>query len=269
MSEPILRAIGLEKRYPIGRSGSLGLRSGPEIDAVRGVDLHIDAGETVALVGESGSGKSTTGRLLLGLEAPSAGSVLYHGRDLREFDRDGWRRFRRGVQVVFQDPFGSLNPRQTVRSMLGEALTVHGVVESPAVPARIERLLSLVGLDVTAADRYPHQFSGGQRQRLGIARALSVEPELIVADEPVSALDVSVRAQVLNLLLDLQHELDLAVLFIAHDLALVRHVADRTAVMAEGRIVEQGPTGEIFALPGHDRTRELLAAILPPPGQSP
>ena len=261
MSEPILRAEGLEKRYLTGRSGPAGLRRPVEVEAVRGIDLEIHSGETLALVGESGSGKSTTGRLLLGLEPPSAGRVLYRGRDLAEFDRATWSMFRRRTQIVFQDPYGSLNPRLTVGSMLREALTFHGLAPDNGTSERVTELLILVGLDPSAATRYPHEFSGGQRQRIGIARALSVEPELIVADEPVSALDVSVQAQVLNLLGDLQAELGLTYLFIAHDLAVVRHVADRTAVMLEGRIVEEGPTENVFADPQHPYTREMLTSI--------
>ena len=258
MSEPILRAEGLEKRYSTGRSGPAGLRRPVQVEAVRGIDLEIHAGETLALVGESGSGKSTTGRLLLGLEPPSAGRVLYRGRDLADFDRATSSMFRRRTQVVFQDPYGSLNPRHTVGGMLAEALTFHGLAFENDTSERVAELLALVGLDESASARYPHEFSGGQRQRIGIARALSVEPELIVADEPVSALDVSVQAQVLNLLADLQVELGLTYLFISHDLAVVRHVADRTAVMFEGKIVEEGSTERVFADPQHPYTRELL-----------
>jgi ABC-type oligopeptide transport system ATPase subunit len=269
VSEPILRAEGLEKRYSTGGSGPAGLRRPVQVEAVRGIDLEIHAGETLALVGESGSGKSTTGRLLLGLESPSAGRVLYRGRDLANFDRATWSMFRRRAQIVFQDPYGSLNPRLTVGGMLREALTFHGLAPDYGTSERVTELLTLVGLDPSAAARYPHEFSGGQRQRIGIARALSVEPELIIADEPVSALDVSVQAQVLNLLGDLQAELGLTYLFIAHDLAVVRHVADRTAVMFEGRIVEEGPTENVFADPQHPYTRELLSSIPRPPARVP
>jgi ABC-type oligopeptide transport system ATPase subunit len=237
------------------------MRRRGQVEAVRGIDLEIRAGETVALVGESGSGKSTTGRLLLGLELPSSGRVLYRGQDLAELDRAGWSTFRRRTQIVFQDPYGSLNPRLTVGGMLREALSFHGLAPDHDMTDRVAGLMALVGLDASAAGRYPHEFSGGQRQRIGIARALSVEPDLIVLDEPVSALDASVQAQVLNLLADLQRELGLAYLFIAHDLAVVRRVADRTAVMFEGLIVEQGPTGSVFDDPQHRYTRELLSSI--------
>ncbi|MFO7586991.1 MAG: ATP-binding cassette domain-containing protein [Gemmatimonadota bacterium] len=264
----ILRGEGLEKRYASGRAGPAVGRRAAEVHAVRGVDLEVREGETLALVGESGSGKSTTGRLLLGLEPPSAGRVLYRGRDLAELDRPERAAFRRRAQIVFQDPFGSLNPRLTVGGMLREALAVHGLARGREAARRVDELLDMVGLDPSAAARYPHEFSGGQRQRIGIARALSVEPELIVCDEPVSALDVSVQAQVLNLLADLQERLRLAYLFIAHDLGVVRHVADRTAVMYLGRVVEEGPTADLFERPLHPYARDLLRSIprLPGPG---
>lgn len=269
MNEPLLRAERLEKSYRTGGSGGAGPGRARRVDAVRGVDLEIHSGETLALVGESGSGKSTTGRLLLGLESPTAGRVLYRGRDLAEFGRSDWSWFRREAQIVFQDPYGSLNPRLTVGAMLREAIAFHGLARGSAATERIDSLLALVGLDPSAADRYPHEFSGGQRQRIGIARALSVEPELVVLDEPVSALDVSVRAQVLNLLADLRVELGLTCLLIAHDLAVVRHIADRTAVMLEGRIVEHGPTARVFAEPRHEYTRELLGSMPGPPSRVP
>lgn len=269
MSEPILRGEALEKRYASGRAGPAVGRRGAEVHAVRGVDLEIREGETLALVGESGSGKSTTGRLLLGLEPPTAGCVLWRGRDIAELRKSERATFRRRAQIVFQDPFGSLNPRLTVGGMLREALTVHGLARGRDATHRIGELLEMVGLDPDSSARYPHEFSGGQRQRIGIARALSVEPELVVCDEPVSALDVSVQAQVLNLLADLQERLGLAYLFIAHDLAVVRHVADRTAVMHLGQLVEEGPTEQLFARPIHPYTQELLASIPRMPGPAP
>jgi ABC-type oligopeptide transport system ATPase subunit len=233
------------------------------VDAVRGVNLEIRPGETVALIGGSGSGKSTMARLLLGLESASAGRVEWHGRDISRLDRVSVRRFRQKVQIVFQDPFGSLNPRQPVGEMLREALRFHGLAVGEEGRRRVGELLELVGLSPRMSGRYPHEFSGGQRQRIAIARALSVEPELIVADEPVSALDVSVRAQILNLLMDLRETRGLSLLLIAHELPVVIHLADRTAVMSEGRVVESGLTRKLFENPAHSATRELLEAVLP------
>jgi len=234
---------------------------GHRVTAVDGVDLEIPAGLTTALVGESGCGKSTLGRLLLRLERPTAGRVEYRGRDLAELDAAGLRAFRRRGQIVFQDPFGSLNPRLTVGSMLREALSVHGLARGGDADVRVEELLRRVGLAPEAARRYPHEFSGGQRQRIGIARALSLEPEFVVLDEPVSALDVSVQAQILNLLQELQAELGLTYLFVSHDLAVVRHLADRIVVMRGGRVVETGAADRVLAEPAHDYTRRLLAAV--------
>jgi len=253
----ILEARGLTRRYPAGRQGG-------SVRAVEGVSLRIREKETVALVGESGCGKSTTARLLLGLEPPSAGEVRYRGRDLVALSAAELLNFRRSIQLIFQDPFASLNPRLTVGSMLTEVLAVHQLVPRDRRPERIAELLKLVGLDAGSASRYPHEFSGGQRQRIGVARALAVEPELIVADEPVSALDVSIQAQVLNLLADLQARLGLSYLLIAHDLAVVRQVADRVAVMYGGRIVELARADELFARPLHPYTKALLAAVPSP-----
>lgn len=260
----ILVAEDLTRSYPRGRAGALRSRAGGRVDAVKGVDLEVHAGETVALVGASGSGKSTTARLLVGLEPPTAGTVRWRGKDIRALDRSSRLAFRRSVQVVFQDPFGSLNPRQPVGAMLREALAFHRLGTGAAAEERVARLLDLTGLAPEISGRYPHALSGGQRQRVAIARALSVEPEVIVADEPVSALDVSIRAQILNLLMDLRDRLGLSLLLIAHDLSVVRHIADRTAVMHEGRIVECGPTLELFEDPRHAVTRELLASIPTP-----
>jgi ABC-type glutathione transport system ATPase component len=263
-STVILRAEGLTRNYARGRIGLPGIRATGTIEAVRGVDLEVRAGETLALVGGSGSGKSTTARLLLGLESPEDGRVLWRGRDIAALDRESRLEFRRSVQVVFQDPFGSLNPRQSVGEMLREALKFHGLATGAAAEMRVSELLELAGLAPAMSRRYPHEFSGGQRQRVAIARALSVEPDLIVADEPVSALDVSVRAQILNLFLDLRTQPGLSLLLIAHDLSVVRHVADRTAVMSDGRIVECGPTRNLFDAPLHPATRGLLASMPPP-----
>jgi len=237
------------------------------VRAVRDVSFELRRGETLALVGESGCGKSTTARLVLGLDRPDAGTVRFDGRDVHALSSAELRAFRRRAQIVFQDPVGSLNPRIRVGDVLREPLRVHRVVPPERVEERVGELLERVGLDPRDARRYPHEFSGGQRQRIGIARALSVEPDLVVADEPVSALDVSVQAQILNLLTDLQEELGLTYLFIAHDLAVVRHVARRVAVMYLGRIVETGPREDLFERPLHPYTRALLDAVpRPHPG---
>lgn len=258
-SSPLLEAREVSRHYR--RGGGRWGRRPPPLRAVDRVSLWVGETETVGLVGESGSGKSTLARLLLRLEAPTAGFVLFRGRDVAALSGPELRRFRREVQIVFQDPFASLNPRLTVGNMLREILRVHGLARGARAERRIEELLALVGLDPEAARRHPHEFSGGQRQRIGIARALSVEPRLIVADEPVSALDVSVQAQVLNLLRDLRDRLGLAYVFISHDLAVVRQMSDRIAVMRAGELVEVAPAEDLFSRPGHPYTRTLLQAV--------
>jgi len=258
-AEALVEVRGLKKHFPI-RRGFLGRRVGA-VRAVDGVSFWVRRGETLGLVGESGSGKTTTGRTLLRMIEPTAGSVHFDGADVFAMDDHALRRLRRRAQIVFQDPFGSLNPRMTVGDAIREVLGVHGLARGAAAGERVAELLRTVGLREAHATRYPHEFSGGQRQRIGIARALSVEPDFIVCDEPVSALDVSVQAQVLNLLQDLQHRLGLAYLFIAHDLSVVEHIADRIAVMYLGRVVELAATADLVARPTHPYTRALLSAV--------
>jgi peptide/nickel transport system ATP-binding protein len=237
------------------------------VRAVDDVSFSIDEGETFGLVGESGSGKTTTGRCILRLIEPTSGEIRFRGEDVLSFSRARMRQARRDMQIVFQDPFSSLNPRMRVGSIVEEPLVIHRVGDRRQRQARVTELFDLVGLDPSQLARYPHQFSGGQRQRIGLARALALNPSFIIADEPVSALDVSVQAQVVNLLMDLQARLKLTYLFIAHDLRLVRHICSRVAVMYLGRIVEMGDTDAIFAAPAHPYTRALLSAIpVPDPG---
>ncbi len=235
-----------------------------EIGRVRAVDdvtFEIRKGETLGLVGESGCGKSTTGRALIRLRNPTSGSVKFDGIELADISRGELRRMRRRMQIIFQDPYSSLNPRMTVGSIINEPLETHNLGSGKARNERVRELLRLVGLNPSFTNRYPHEFSGGQRQRIGVARALAVEPEFIVCDEPISALDVSIQAQVLNLLVELREQFGLTYLFIAHDLSVVRHISDRVGVMYLGKLVELGPPAQIYAAPGHPYTRALLSAV--------
>jgi oligopeptide transport system ATP-binding protein len=258
--EPLVQVTDLWKRFPIKR-GLIFQRTVDYVDAVAGVSFDIARGETLGLVGESGSGKSTTGYCILQVLRPTSGSVRFDGRELTELDGEELRRMRRRMQLVFQDPFSSLNPRMTVGDIVGEPLAVHGAGNRKQRRARVQELLDVVGLDAGFTNRYPHEFSGGQRQRIGIARALALSPDLIVCDEPVSALDVSIQAQILNLLKDLQDEFGLTYLFIAHDLAVVRAMSDRIAVMQAGKIVEMGPADRVYGSPREEYTQELLRAV--------
>jgi oligopeptide/dipeptide ABC transporter ATP-binding protein len=260
-SDVVLEARQLSVTF---RVPSRGLSHARQLRAVDGVDLKLMRGETLALVGESGSGKSTLGRALLRIYAPTRGHVLFEGKDIASLKGDELADFRRHVQMVFQDPYASLNPRLKVGDIIAEPLSAHGLGSKGERRARVAQLLGQVGMRAWDADRFPHAFSGGQRQRIAIARALALSPSVVVADEPVSALDISVQAQVINLLLDLQRELDLTLLFIAHDLAVVRHVATTVAVMYLGRIVELGHRDRIFGSPSHPYTQALLAAVPSP-----
>jgi len=256
---PLLEIRNLIKVFPLGESIFGGEGKG-EVRAVDDVSLNIQSGETLGLVGESGSGKSTLGRLVLRLIEPTSGEILFEGRDLLAASRGDMRTLRRDMQIIFQDPFGSLDPRMRVDDVVSEPLIIHERMHSSARRTRVAELLKAVGLDQSAMQRFPHEFSGGQRQRIGIARALALRPKFIVADEPVSALDVSVGAQIVNLLSQLQREFGLTYLFISHSMPVVRYLATRIAVMYRGKIVEVGPTTQITERPQHAYTRSLLEA---------
>jgi oligopeptide transport system ATP-binding protein len=260
MAEPLLRVKNLVKHFPI--KGGLFSREVARVHAVDGISFDINAGETLGLVGESGCGKSTTGRCILRLIEPTAGEVWFEGKNVTTMDKRSLRALRRDLQIIFQDPYASLNPRMTVGSIVGEALIIHKLAKTRRErEEKVAHLLETVGLHADHMRRYPHEFSGGQRQRIGIARALAVSPKLIVCDEPVSALDVSIQAQIINLLEDLQAEFGLTYLFIAHDLAVVRHISDRVAVMYLGKVVEMADRKTLYDAPLHPYTRALLSAV--------
>jgi oligopeptide/dipeptide ABC transporter ATP-binding protein len=263
-AEPVIAGRNLVKEFPVRSKGILRRKVGA-VHAVSGVTLDIGANETLALVGESGCGKSTTARLMMNLIAPTSGEVLYDGKDLTKLSRNQMRPMRRDIQLVFQDPMASLDPRMTVFEIIAEPLRVHGKFKNGG-RARVNSLIEIVGLNPEHRNRYPHEFSGGQRQRIGIARALALQPRVLMLDEPVSALDVSIQAGVINLLEDLQEEFGLSYLFVSHDLSVVRHIADKVAVMYLGKIVEEGTTDQLFAGPAHPYTQALMSAIpLPDP----
>ena len=265
---PLVEVRGLFKRFPV--KGGILQRTVAEVRAVDGVDLDIRRGETLGLVGESGCGKTTVGRLILRLIEPSAGSIVFDGTDITKLPSNRLKPFRRRMQIIFQDPYASLDPRAPIGDSIGDGLRIHGIGTNAERRARVQKMMGLVGLTAYQARRYPHEFSGGQRQRIGIARALIVEPDLVVCDEPVSALDVSIQAQVLNLLKELQRELGLTLLFIAHNMAVVEHISDRVAVMYLGRVVEDAGRQTTYADPRHPYTQALMSAIpLPDPDARP
>ena len=265
MTDYLLSAENLVKRFPI-RGGTLN-RVVNYVQAVNGVSFTVRRGEVLGLVGESGSGKTTIGRLVLRLEEATAGKVIFDGTNILELPKKEMRRFRKRMQIIFQDPYASLNPREKVRTVIGHALALHSIGTPESRRERAAELVEQVGLSPDQLDRFPHEFSGGQRQRVGIARALAVNPDFLVADEPVSALDVSIQAQVINLLSDLKDQLDLTMLFIAHDLAVVEHICDRVAVMYLGKIMELAPSSSLYNNPNHPYTEALLSAVpVPEPG---
>ncbi len=259
MMKPLLKVENLKVHFPVKRG--IFARTVGHVHAVDGVSFELKSGETLGIVGESGCGKTTTGMAILRLLDPTGGQVWYQGRSLLEMDRSQMRALRKEIQIIFQDPYSSLNPRRTVRQILGDPLKIHGMRNPRARRERIAYLLDKVGLSQEQADRYPHEFSGGQRQRIGIARALALSPKLVIGDEPVSALDVSIQAQIINLLIDIQDEFDLSYVIIAHDLAVVEYLCDRIAVMYLGKIVELTTYANLYTTPKHPYTQALLSAV--------
>jgi len=260
MTEPLLDVRDLVMHFPVKSRGIVARTIG-HVKAVDGVSFTLQAGQALGLVGESGSGKTTTGRLVTRLQRPTSGQIIFEGKDIAQSSPRQLKPLRRDIQMIFQDPYTSLNPRQTVGEIVGAPLAIHKLVPSNKRLARVQELLEIVGLNPEHYNRYPHEFSGGQRQRIGIARALTLQPKVLVADEPVSALDVSIQAQVINLMQQLQREFNIAFLFIAHDLAIVRHFCPEIAVMYLGKIVEKAPREELYAAPKHPYTKALLSAV--------
>jgi oligopeptide transport system ATP-binding protein len=266
--DPLLEVVDLVKHFPI-KSGVLIDREVDQVRAVDGISFTVNRGETLGLVGESGSGKSTACRAVLQLTKPTSGSVRFEGQEIAGLGRRQMRPLRREMQMIFQDPYASLNPRKRVGQIVGDPLRLQGVARGADLRRQVQELLERVGLSSEHFNRFPHEFSGGQRQRIGIARALALKPKLVICDEPVSALDVSIQAQIVNLLDDLQDELGLAYLFVAHDIGVVRHISDRIAVMHDGRIVEQGSADQVCEQPKDDYTKQLLAAVpIPDPKEN-